>query len=145
MKYSYGASVAASSVSESTLVTINGTSNYIREFLRAGCLRIIGGYYKYYGNHNIVGNIPYYSNTLSSIAITPSSPSVAHGSTVLLTATGTFAESDTAVLTNASWSSSDLTKATVDAVGNVTGVAAGSATITVTKNGKTATKSVTIT
>ena len=45
------------------------------------------------------------------------------------------------------WSSSDDTKATVDATGKVTGVAAGSATITVktVDRAKTATCAVTIT
>ncbi|MEG1384681.1 MAG: Ig-like domain-containing protein, partial [Oscillospiraceae bacterium] len=43
------------------------------------------------------------------------------------------------------WSSSDPAIATVDANGLVTGVAAGSATITAAANGKTATCAVTVT
>ncbi|MCH5461501.1 Ig-like domain-containing protein [Secundilactobacillus sp. HBUAS58055] len=43
------------------------------------------------------------------------------------------------------WSSSDDTVATVDTTGKVTGVKAGTATITATASGKTATSAVTVT
>jgi uncharacterized protein YjdB len=83
--------------------------------------------------------------TVASLAITPSSPTVVSGSTVQLTATATLTPSGTQDVTSAAnWSTSDATKATVNSAGLVTGVAAGTATITAVYGGQTATKSVTV-
>ena len=85
--------------------------------------------------------------TLSSIAITPSPASVAAGSTLQLTVTGTFSDSSTQDLTlTSTFSSSATAVATVTSPGGlVTGVTAGTATITATNGGKTATRDVTVT
>lgn len=66
------------------------------------------------------------------------------GGTVTLVAT---VEPETATNKNVTWSSSDETKATVDSSGKVTGVADGSAIITVkiVDQNKTATCEVTVT
>lgn len=83
--------------------------------------------------------------TVSSLAITPSSPTTTVGSTVQLTNTATLTPSGTQDVTRAStWTTSDATKATVNSAGLVTGVATGTATITAAYAGLTATKSVTI-
>ena len=79
------------------------------------------------------------SGAAFALAIDKSSVSVAHGSTTQLTATTT--PSGMHVV----WGSSDTSKATVDQSGLVTGVAAGSATITVSFAGISKTCAVTIT
>src|SRR5260221_5968289 len=68
--------------------------------------------------------------TLSSIAVTPSNPSIVNGTTVQLTATASYSDSSTEDLTTqVVWSSSDNTKATVSSTGLVTAVATGSTTL----------------
>jgi uncharacterized protein YjdB len=71
---------------------------------------------------------------LSSIAVTADNTSITSGSTqAQLTATGTYGDATTAVITSSMiWSSSDTTIATVDTAGLVTGVSPGTATITAT-------------
>ncbi|MBK9795219.1 MAG: Ig-like domain-containing protein [Holophagaceae bacterium] len=71
--------------------------------------------------------------TLSSIRVTPASPSVNAGSTTPLVATGTYTDGSTANLsTSVTWTSASQAIALVNAGGLVTGVAAGSTTITAT-------------
>lgn len=83
---------------------------------------------------------------LSSLAITPVSPSVVHGTKKQLTATGTFADATTSDLTPlVVWSSATPSVATVDVLGSVTAVGAGTAVISATLNGITATDIVTVT
>jgi IPT/TIG domain/Bacterial Ig-like domain (group 2)/Beta-propeller repeat/Galactose oxidase, central domain len=71
---------------------------------------------------------------LVSIALSPTSPSISLGLTQNLTATGTFSNSSTQVLSSVTWSSSDntLTTMTNDVTnrGHAYAVAAGSPTIT---------------
>jgi uncharacterized protein YjdB len=71
---------------------------------------------------------------LSSIAVTADNTSITTGSTQQLTATGTYGDATTVVITaSMTWSSSDTTIATVDpSTGIVTAVATGTATITAT-------------
>jgi len=68
--------------------------------------------------------------TLSSIQVSPQSPSVALGGTTQLTAKGVNNDGSSATLSNVNWSSSNTQVATVSASGLVTGVSAGSSTIT---------------
>jgi outer membrane protein assembly factor BamB len=71
--------------------------------------------------------------TLLSIAVTPSNPSIINGSTIQLTAEGTYSDNSTQLLTlQVIWSSSDNTKATVSSTGIVTAIATGSTTLTAT-------------
>ncbi len=94
------------------------------------------------------GSVIVNSQDLSSLAITPSNPSVSSGSTVSLTATGTFADNSTKNLTNyVSWTSGTTSVATVSTTGVVTGVATGTSTITatVTTQSGTVTTNVTVT
>ena len=82
---------------------------------------------------------------VASITISPSTVTKVVGQTQQLTINWT--PSDSTIKTIASWVSSDPTKATVDANGLVTAVAAGTTTITATTTdgAKTATKLVTVT
>ena len=81
---------------------------------------------------------------VTGVTLTPSTASVKVGATTKLTATVAPANATNKKVT---YKSSDATKATVDASGTVTGVAAGTATITVTTDdgAKTATSAITVT
>jgi hypothetical protein len=70
--------------------------------------------------------------TLVSIAVTPANPSIPKGATQQFTATGTFSDSTTQVLSNAVWASGTGTVATINATGLATGVGAGTSTISAT-------------
>ncbi len=80
------------------------------------------------------------SATLTSIAITPSSAQIPLGMTKQFTATGTYSDGSTADLTNQiAWSSSDPQALTIDENGVAKSGASGSASISATKDGVTAT------
>lgn len=79
------------------------------------------------------------AGTSMSLTLDKSTLSVAHGST------GQIAATTTPAGMRVTWGTSDATKATVDQSGLVTGVAAGSATITATFGGLTASCTVTVT
>ncbi len=88
--------------------------------------------------------------TLVSIAVTPATASITQGTTKQFKATGTFSDSTTQDLTAAStWSSSNTGVATVSnaagSYGLATAVAAGTATITATSGGVSATAALTVT
>src|SRR5688572_22615151 len=72
-----------------------------------------------------------------SVTVTPTSADVAVAASVQLTASVTGNNSNK----NVTWSTSDASKATVDATGKVTGVAVGQATITATSAADAAIKS----
>ncbi|WP_268873296.1 Ig-like domain-containing protein [Schleiferilactobacillus perolens] len=81
---------------------------------------------------------------MSGVSLTPATASVKVGATTALTAT---VSPEDATDKSVSYASSNTSVATVSPSGVVTGVSAGSATITVTTNdnGKSATSSVTVT
>ncbi|MFE2600108.1 Ig-like domain-containing protein [Streptomyces sp. NPDC059396] len=82
---------------------------------------------------------------LESISVIPSTLSVAATEIGALIATATYDDASTGdVTTEATWSSSDPTKATVTA-GFVTGIAAGTSTVTASYGGQTDTCTVTVT
>ena len=88
--------------------------------------------------------------TLTSIAVTPTNPSIAKGTTVQLTATGTFTDGSTQDLTTqVSWTSGDDATAQVsnipDTEGLVTGLAVGSTSIAATLGGIEGSTTVTVT
>jgi uncharacterized protein YjdB len=71
--------------------------------------------------------------TLTSIAVTPASPSIAKGLTQQFTATGTYSDNSTQDLTSqVTWASATTSVATITAGGLATGVATGSSTISAT-------------
>jgi outer membrane protein assembly factor BamB len=85
------------------------------------------------------------SATLVSLALQPSAVTVAPAKSKQLTLTGTYSDGAQQDLTaTADWSSSDTSKVIVTSTGLVTGVAAGSATITAQAGGLTATRSVSV-
>ncbi|HEY2467369.1 MAG TPA: Ig-like domain-containing protein [Terracidiphilus sp.] len=70
---------------------------------------------------------------LNAINVGTPSPSMAAGGTEQLTATGVYSDNSTQLLTSqVAWSSSDTTVASVSASGVLTGVKAGSVTVTAT-------------
>jgi trimeric autotransporter adhesin len=86
--------------------------------------------------------------SISSIFITPPSATIAINNTVQLNATARYSDGSSGPISGSSvgWSSSETTIATVTSPGGlVTGVATGTATITVTDQGVTATANVTVT
>ena len=87
-----------------------------------------------------VTNVP-----VASVAVTPAPASVQVGQTVQLTATPKDASGSPLAGRVVTWASSASAIATVSASGLVTGVAAGSATLTATSEGKSGTAAVTVT
>lgn len=80
------------------------------------------------------GLINYAPISISSIAVTPSSPSINAGSTQQFTATGTYDDSSTADLTSSvTWASASTGVATIgESTGLATGVSAGQSVISAT-------------
>jgi uncharacterized protein YjdB len=84
--------------------------------------------------------------TLSSIAVTPATASVAIGGTQQYVATGTYSDNSTAIITNSvAWTSANIAVATVLNTGVATGVTPGSTTITATSGLKSSSASLTVT
>jgi hypothetical protein len=82
---------------------------------------------------------------VASVTVAPNPASVQAGATVQLTATPKDANGNPLSGRAISWSTSATAVATVSASGLVSGVAAGSATITATSEGKSGTSAVTVT
>jgi uncharacterized protein YjdB len=82
---------------------------------------------------------------VASVSVSPATPSVTVGQTVQLTATAYDANNNVLTGRVVTWASSNTGIATVSSSGVVTGVAAGSATITATSEGRSGTASVTVT
>src|ERR1700730_18048169 len=86
------------------------------------------------------------AKTLQSIAVTPASPSIAKGTTEQFTATGTYSDGSTQNLTSqATWSSSSPSVATVSTAGVANAVATGSTTIEASLNGMNGSTGLTVT
>jgi uncharacterized protein YjdB len=84
------------------------------------------------GGPSISGNA---SKTVTGIAVSPKTPSIAAGTTQQFSATATYADGTTSdVSAVASWSVSSSSVATVNTTGMATGVAAGSTTVTASLN-----------
>ena len=78
------------------------------------------------------------SHFLSSIAVTPASPTIYAGHTQQFTATGTYSDSSTANITSSvTWTSGTPATATINSSGLATGVAAGTSSITAALSGIT--------
>ena len=86
------------------------------------------------------------SATLSSISVTPSSPSIVAGATQPFTATGTFSNGTQQNLTTSvTWSSSAPSVATIASSGVASSIASGQSTITATLGTVSGTASLTVT
>ena len=83
--------------------------------------------------------------TLTSIAVTPTNPSIKAGASQQFTATGTYSDNSTQDITaQATWASGTMSVATITSGGNATGVAAGTSVITATLNGVSGNSSLTV-
>src|SRR5204863_2960225 len=82
---------------------------------------------------------------VASVTVSPASASVTAGTTVQLTATPKDASGNALSGRTITWSSSNTAVATVSPSGLVTGVVAGSATITATSEGQSGTAAITVT
>jgi len=82
---------------------------------------------------------------VASVTVTPASTSVSAGSSVQLTATPKDANGNPLVGRTVTWQSSNTSAATVNGGGLVSGVAAGSATITATSEWQSGTSVITVT
>jgi len=82
---------------------------------------------------------------LTSLAVTPSTPTIVIGATQQFTATGGYSDGANQDLTaTANWSSSDVAVATIDAAGFATSAGQGSSTITATVGGISGTATLTV-
>jgi uncharacterized protein YjdB len=82
---------------------------------------------------------------VAAVTVSPASASVTAGQTVQLTATPKDANGNTLTGRTITWTSGNTSVATVSSSGLVSGVAAGSATITATSEGKSGTSAITVT
>ena len=83
--------------------------------------------------------------TLSSISISPASPSIATGATQQFSATGSYSDGSTKDLSaTAAWSSASTSVATISTSGLATGVAAGTSNISATFGGIVGTTTLTV-
>jgi hypothetical protein len=85
------------------------------------------------------------TSSLTTIEVTPASPSIAKNTKVQFTATGHFSDGDAQNLTKqVTWASSAGSTATVDTTGLATGIAPGATTITATLGGVTGSTTLTV-
>jgi len=83
--------------------------------------------------------------TLTTITVTPATPSLVAGNTLQMIATGTYDDGSTKnVSGTATWTTSDSSVATISSTGLLAGVATGTATITATSGAITGTTTATI-
>ena len=82
---------------------------------------------------------------VTTVTVSPSSASVVAGATTPLTATVKDQQGNVMTGQTVTWTTSNAAAATVSSSGVVSGVAAGSATITATSSGKTGTSAITVT
>ena len=93
-----------------------------------------------YATANVVVN----RANVARLEITPAAMTIAEGQTGALSATAYDANGAILVGRTFTWHSSDATIASVNAIGDVTGVRGGTATMTAESEGKTATRVVTV-
>ena len=130
---------------QNTTFTPVGTTLGSYGFYAQGSSPLVGTDSGYFDNLSVAASTNNSVPTLVSVAITPSNSTVAVGATLQLTATGSYSDGSTQNLTNsASWSSSNTGIATVSASGLVSGVKAGSATISANSGTMTGTTGVTV-
>jgi uncharacterized protein YjdB len=98
------------------------------------------------GRSNVASaSTPTPAPVVTTVTVAPASPSIAVGANATLQATVNDAQGNVMSGQSVSWSSNNTAAATVNASGVVTGVAAGSATITAMCAGKSGSATVTVT
>src|SRR5690606_16063559 len=97
------------------------------------------------GNRSASASVTVSATPVGSVTVSPAQASVPAGTTVQLTAEVKDAEGNVLDDRAVTWSSSDTTVATVSTSGLVTGVAAGTATITAASGDKSGSAEVTVT
>jgi len=85
-----------------------------------------------YGSISGSSNLQVTAPTLTAILVTPDNASIPLGVSQSFTATGVFSNGDTQDLASAVWSSSDLTKVSIDSSGSAQTLATGTVTISAT-------------
>lgn len=120
-------------------LNITGTGRYIRMYGTARTTTYGYSLYEFEVYGTQAANVP-----VSGVAISPTTVSISAGDNTQLTATVSPSNATNSAIT---WSSSNTAAATVNSSGQVTGVAAGTATITATTQdgGYKATSSITVT
>lgn len=126
---------SSSNVAITKISSASGTEG-LATGVGAGTATISAGFNGVTGSTTLQVNVA----TLTSIAVTPANPTLNKGFTLQLTATGTYSDGSTQDLTTqVSWSSSNTTVASVSnllgAEGTVSGLSAGTATITASLSG----------
>ena len=96
------------------------------------------------GGKQGLANITVTQAPVATVTVAPSASTLTVGATQQLTATTLDASGNVLAGRTVTWSSSDVTKATVSASGMVTAVAAGSAVITATSESRSGTAAITI-
>jgi uncharacterized protein YjdB len=81
---------------------------------------------------------------LTSIDVSPATPSIALGTTQQFTAVGNFDDGSTQLLTSVTWSASPLSVSTIDAFGLATAVGTGTTTISATSGSVAGTATLTV-
>lgn len=115
--------------SDPTIATIDHSG--LATGIRFGAVTISGTCQCYLSQTNLT--VSSQAVSLTSIAVTPANPTLQIGLTQQFTATGTYSNGTTSIITrSAIWTSSDSTVATVNSGGLATGVAAGNVTISAT-------------
>lgn len=122
-------------VSASPAIATVGAANGMARGMAAGSAAISATFESKTGSGTLTVTVPLPPPppTLSSIAVTPATATINIGATQQYTATGSYSDGSTAVITNSvTWSSSIGTFGTVAASGMATGVAAGTTVISAT-------------
>jgi hypothetical protein len=83
--------------------------------------------------------------TLQSVSVTPQSASVVAGRTQQYSATGSYSDGSTGVVSTVAWTTSDSTVATINSSGLLTAIKHGSVTVSAMSGATTGSTSVTIT
>jgi uncharacterized repeat protein (TIGR03803 family) len=142
--YSDGSSADLTSTAtwQSSVGTVASVTNAgLAQGLTAGSTTISASQDGVSGSASLTVTAP----VLQWITITPATASITPGQTQQFTATGTYSDDSTADLTDtAMWQSSNPGVATVNTSGLAMGIAAGTATITATQDGKSGSATLTV-
>ncbi len=126
--------------SDPTVATVNAQGKATP--IKQGSVQISAAYQGVISNFGLIAVGP---AVVSGLVVMPATATLAKGTSVALKAVATLSDGTSIDLTSAvAWQSSDLTVATVTANGLVTGLKAGTAMLTATFQGKTASSALTV-